>query len=181
MRKCWMAMLVLLASLVLISVCQGQATATLQEGDFAGVLFGTVWTDDGFENAHGGIKLGVQTVLDRGKGLWLRTIYTYYNFDPDPIQSLQTSGMLDWYVGKKWKVWFQTGVDTYLAGENTGVDLFGGFGLSRRMMTFENIDQSIPANVDMFAELSFTDADEQQTGNFMQVNIGIVFNAGKRR
>ncbi len=178
MHRLLMAVLVL-AFLMATSVCFGQAT--LQEGDFAGVLFGTVWTDDGFENAHVGLKIGAQTVLDHDKGLWLRTIYTQYNFDPEPLRTLQTAAMLDWYVGKKWKVWFLTGVDSYLAGENTGADLFGGFGLSRRMATFQNVDRSIPANVDMFAELSFTDADEQRTGNFMQVNIGVVFNAGKRR
>jgi len=168
------------AFLMVTSVCFGQV-ATLQEGDFAGVLFGTVWTDDGFDNTRGGVKFGAQTVLDHDKGLWLRTIYSQYNFDPEPMRTLQTAAMLDWYVGKRWKAWFLTGVDSYLAGDNSGADLFGGFGLSRRMLTFNNVDRVIPANLDLFAEFSFTDADEQQTGNFMQVNIGVVFNAGKRR
>lgn len=144
-----------------------------------GLIMGSAQSDAGLqEEINGGFKIGGQFLLDKDRGLWLRTIYSEWNMKPiDGIQSLQTCALIEWYLGKLWSFYGMAGAESYLSGENTGSDLFVGFGASRRVWTAEFIGpaSSIPAHADVFAEMSFTDADGEATGNFLQVNVGVAF------
>lgn len=145
------------------------------------VLIGSAQTDaDMQEEINGGFKIGGQFLLDKDRGLWLRTIYSDWNMKPiEGIQSLQSAALIEWYVGKMWSLYGMAGAESYLSGENTGTDLLLGFGMTRRVWTSKAEGfgplTDIPAHIDMFGEISFTDADGQATGNFIQVNVGVAF------
>lgn len=170
----------LLLTLLVLTMLPISVTFAQTEGNMAGLLYGSVWTEDNFDNTHGGLKLGMQTAIDQEKGVWLRVVYSQYNFDPEPIQTLGISGIFQWYAGKKVNFWFVTGTEAYMDGVNDGADLFTGLGFSRSIWTVNNSDWAIAPKVSMFGEVTFTDAGGQSTGNFVQFNLGLSFNRGKQ-
>lgn len=152
----------------------------LQESGTSLVLMGSTFTNDKFKSVSGGIKFGGILPLLPDQGIYLRTVYSRFNFGKDSAMSnIETQALSDWYLGKKWKLYVMLGGATYTGGENGGTDFIAGVGASRRIWTAAYEVGAISAGLDVYGEISFTDATGQNTGSFAQLNIGLKFNKGK--
>lgn len=185
MRK----VLIILTIALLLPISMAVRGETLQESSTQIVLMGSAWNDDNLVRGFdAGVKIGVQTSLDAGKGLWLRATYAEWNItgidkselsaeEPDPSansRSIGISALMDWAVGKKWKFYVPLGAEIYVDGPLTGTDLLVGLGASRRIWTFDKTPGvAIPAHFDVFTDLTFADGDGQFAGNYIQLNIGV--------
>lgn len=156
----------------------------LEESGTSLVLMTSAFTDSKFEDFSGGLKLGGILPFDDGHTIFVRVIYSRINFgkNKEDLESLQGTMLMDWYLGSKWKFYATVGADKYLSGPNSGADFAAGVGLSRRIWTDqEPILSLIPASFDLYGELMLTDATKQETGTFVQLNVGLKFNkAGKK-
>lgn len=181
--------LIVLTIALLLPISMVAQAQMLEESSTQLVLMGSAWNDNGLVRGFdAGFKFGVQTSLDAAKGLWLRATYAEWNLtdidratlsaeEPDPaanVRSIGLSGLLDWAVGKKWKIYVPLGAEIYVDGPLTGTDLIVGVGASRRIWTFDKTEGiRIPAHFDIFADLSFADGSGQFAGNYIQLNLGI--------
>lgn len=149
----------------------------LKESPLQAVLMGSGWTDNNFsEGLSGGITAGIQTSLDADRGLWLRVLYSRYNFGPSEAgESISISALMDWYLGKKWKFYLDFGPEFNVAGPLSGTDYFTSVGASRRLWTSDDPNLITQAHLDGFLEISFNDGSEQTSGNYLQLNIGLKF------
>ena len=168
--------------LLALLLCAGMAGAqALTESGFSGVAQFAAFTPNNFESVSGGFKLGVMTAVDADKSIFIRTVYNQFNVGPDkPLSSMEVAALTDWNVGKKWKIYALGGAQAYLGGENSGTDLMGGVGLSRRIWTDGSTLFPIPASLDLFLEGTGTDASGQVTGSYYQINFGFKFNKAGR-
>lgn len=184
-----MKRLTIITLAVLLLLPLSMKAQQLEESSTQLVLMGSAWNDDNLVRGFdAGFKLGVQTSLDAGKGLWLRATYAEWNLtdvdrsllseeEPDPAANARSMGLsvlMDWAIGKKWKFYVPLGAEVYVDGPLTGTDLFAGVGASRRIWTFEKTaGVTIPAHFDGFVDLTFADGSGQFAGNYIQVNLGI--------
>ena len=148
------------------------------QGDASLLVYGSAWTDDDFVTTHGGLKLGMQQRI--GEGTWMRWTYSQYNFDPEPIQSFGASFLFDWYAGKQLTIYLMTGAEGYVAGENSGIDLATGLSIARPVWEIQRMGWLVNPTVNVFADITFTDAGGQSTGSYAQFNLGIMFNRGAK-
>ncbi len=169
--------LIFLALAVLLLLPIGPTAQELKESPLQAIVMGSGWTDDGFTTGlSGGIKAGFQMPMDTDRGLWLRTLYSRYNFHPEETgESISLAVLMDWYIGKSWKFYFDVGPEFHLDGPLTGTDYFSSIGVMRRMWTSNSAKFSVPAHLDMFAEISFNDGSGQFAGDYLQLNIGFKF------
>ncbi|MBD3403789.1 hypothetical protein GF420_12895 [candidate division GN15 bacterium] len=146
-----------------------------EENPFRGVIAGAAWTDDGFdEQIDFGMQTGFMTAVDRGKGLWLRTLYSRWNFQPDePIQSLSVDAIIEFDVGSGFTVYGVGESDNYVGGDNKGTDFGGGFGAAWRFHTFGEDSWLVPGNLALFVEVDYVDAGTQPTGSFIGAKLGL--------
>lgn len=166
-----------LIALALPMVSQAQTTK-LQETGTSLILMNSVFTDSKLKDFSGGIKIGTILPLDKDKGLFLRTCYSRFNFGPNnQMSSVEVTALSDWYIGHLWKLYALMGGNAYTGGDNNGTDLIAGIGLSRRIWT-EPLSTGIPAGLDLYGEISFTDATGQTIESFAQLNFGVKFNKG---
>ena len=174
-----MVIVAIFAIFVSGAVAQETAPTTLVNSGTSAFVMATGWSEQPFQSFNGGIRAGITLPLDGQKGLFLRTAYQSLNFQGDQIQSLEVMPLLTWYVGNKWTFYLTGGLTGYVGGENTGFDGTGGFGIARRVWTQPQGDFLIPACIDLFAELTFTDAGGQPTGGLAQISAGIqIFKTG---
>ena len=140
-------------------------------------IMATGWSEQPFQSFEGGLRAGLTLPLETDRGLYLRTAYQSLNLTGgDLIQSVEIMPLLSWYVGTKWEVYLTGGLTGYVGGDNTGFDATGGFGAARRLWTQPQVTSLIPASVDVFGEISFTDAGGQPSGGMAQLSIGLRLN-----
>lgn len=167
---------------LLVSVCAVGAMAQdapkqLTSTGTSAFIMATGWSEKPFTSFEGGVRAGITLPLDSEKGLFLRTAYQSLSLtDGDAIQSIEVMPLLSWYVGTKWEFYLTGGLTGYVGGENSGIDGTGGFGVARRLWTQTQGTFVIPASIDVFGEVSFTDAGGQPSGGLAQLSIGIKIN-----
>lgn len=164
-------------------LANAQAKPQLVNSGTSAFVMATGWSEQPFQSFEGGLRAGLTVPLESDRGLYLRTAYQSLNIvGGERIQSIEIMPLLSWYVGSKWEVYLTGGLTGYVGGENSGVDATGGFGAARRLWT-QQADPGgspIPSSVDVFGEISFTDAGGQPTGGMAQLSIGLRWNkAGK--
>lgn len=138
--------------------------------------FGTVQTSDGFKSVDGGLRLGIITPLDFDRGLFLRIVGGRVNFGDNDITTIQPTAMMNWSLGKKWDLWVTGGVDLYINDSpNEGSDFVGGLGASRVFYASKD-----GPTFRGWGELSLTDATNQSTGKYGQLNVGITITPPKK-
>lgn len=169
---------VLLIALVagLLAATAFTQTVPLKESGTSLYAMASGWGVNNFKEVGAGLNVGFITSIDKDRGIFLRVGYSSLNFGVDRgglTQSVQAMPGLTWYVGKKWVVWVSGGLAGYTTGENSGADALGGIGFSRRIWTSDDATKLVPANLDLFAEVLFTDGGGQPTGSFGQINFGI--------
>lgn len=150
----------------------------LQSSGTSAFVMASGWSQQPFESFEGGIRAGLILPLDKEKGLSLRTAYQSLNIvGGDNIQSIEIMPLLTWYIGTKWEFYLTGGLTGYVGGDNSGFDGTGGFGVARRIWTQPQGGAFlIPASLDLFGEVSFTDAGGQPSGGLAQLSVGIRFN-----
>lgn len=123
-----------------------------------------------------GLKLGTIVPLDGGKNMYLRTLYSRWNFRPNsPIQSIKINLLVEYWLGKGWWVYGLGGGDFFVGGDNKGGDWSGGFGGAKTILTVHNDQKVQDGRLDVFADIDFTDASGQVTGSYFQLNFGVKF------
>lgn len=170
-------LLILLVALILPVLLQAQE---LKQSPTQAVFMGSAWNDNSFSaQTDFGLKAGLQTALDQGKGIWIRVLYAQWQLRPSQTtQAFTTSILTDWYIGKKWTFYIDFGGESYVDGPLTGTDLFAGVGTTRRVWTDNRPGYDIPAHLDLFGEIKFADGSGQITGSYVQINMGIKFGRG---
>lgn len=164
--------------LLLIPVVALSATAgQLQSSGTSAFCMVSGWSQQPFDKFDSGIRAGLILPLDKEKGLSLRTAYQSLSISgSDRIQSVEVMPLLSWYIGTKYEFYLTGGITGYVGGENSGIDGTGGFGVARRIWTQPAGTSLIPASLDLFGEISFTDASGQPSGGLGQLSIGLRFN-----
>ncbi|HET6455551.1 MAG TPA: hypothetical protein VFI02_14190 [Armatimonadota bacterium] len=170
----------LLVAVLLFTLVPLKVSFAQEQPAVAGYTMGSFWVEDDLaEDSWGaGAKIGVIVPLDAGRGLSLRIGYGQVHFGPaDPVHVLEPSALLSWYAGKKWDFYVHFGAETYVEGGEgmSGTDLVAGFGASRVVWTDSDPSWAIPAQLSLFGEVVFAEADEQPTGSYAQINIGATF------
>jgi hypothetical protein len=151
-------------------------TPQIKENSLYGYCMASTWTTDKFSSANGGISLGTIISIDADRKLSLRTGYSSLNFgENNDVQLIEIMPLLSWYIGEKWTFYATGGICGYVSGPDDGIDARGGFGASRRLWTDNKFVGKIPASFDIFGELILTQARDQITNGYMQVNLGIRF------
>ena len=175
-----MRKLLLLATLVALLVAGpgGPVFSQEESPNLSLVFMGAGMVDDEFENPTGGLAVGAIKSIAGEQDVFVRVVYSKFNLTPgEPMQSLKPSLIWKMAVGKNWHLWLvPAGADVYLSGENRDVDMFVGAGAQRRIWTMAEGN-----GFNLFGELSFTDADAQKYGNFLQFNFGLVFDYPKKK
>lgn len=147
-----------------------------EQSPFAFVLMGSGFVEDNFDQDTwgGGVKLGFLQKLDKTKGLYLRTLYSRFEFGEKSAltHSLDYSLLLKWYAGRKWDIYMNLGASTHIGGEFSGTDPIGGVGFSRIIYTDDSGNNTKPFTAKAFFEIDLADSDGQLAGNYAQVNIG---------
>ncbi len=170
----------LLATLVLgwIFGFHPQPVEAQKNSDLSLVFMTAGMVDDEFENLTGGLVFGAIKSIDSDRDLYVRLAYSQFNLTPGEakMRSIKPSLMWKLMIGKSWHLWLvPAGADIYLTGENRDVDMFLGFGGQRRLWTMEG-----GSGFNFFGECSFTDADAQKFGNFVQLNLGFIYDWTKK-
>lgn len=171
-----------LCVLLLVMACSMSAVAqttppTLQSSGTSAFAMVSGWSEKPFQKFEGGIRAGLTLPLESERGLYLRTAYQSLNIvGGENIQTIEVTPLLSWYIGTKWEFYLVGGLTGYVGGENSGIDATGGFGFARRVWTQQPGTSVIPASIDFFGEVSFTDAGGQPVGGRGQLNLGIRFN-----
>lgn len=169
--------LVAVMALILFMVAPVGAQERLTSSGTSAFIMVTGWSEQPFTSFDGGIRAGLTLPLESDRGLFLRTAYQSLNLTGgDNIQSVEIMPLLNWYVGRKWEVYLTGGLTGYVGGDNTGFDATGGFGVARRLWTQPQGTSIIPASVDIFGEISFTDAGGQPSGGMAQLSLGLRLN-----
>ena len=147
------------------------------DADLSLVFMGAGMVDDDFERLTGGLAMGAIKSVDSDQNMFVRFTYSQFNLTPgEPIQSIKPALLWKFNLGHKWHFWLvPAGADVYLSGENNNVDMFVGAGAQRRIWTLDDGN-----GFNAFGEISFTDADPQQYGNFLQFNFGLIFDYPKK-
>ena len=173
-------LLIVLAVLLVLPVTMKAQELRQSPMQFVAMFSG--WTDNTFSSGvDAGFKAGFQTPLDHGRGLWVRTMYDKWRLHPVPegenstSQSISMTVLWDWYIGKKWDIYFEMGPDFYLDGPLTGTDWGGGIGASRRFWTGNQENVTVQPHFDIFTEVSFKDGSGQFSGDYLQLNLGVKF------
>jgi len=148
--------------------------------DMSGVAFGTVSTFDDFKHTDFGGRLGFQIPFDSDRGMTLRMVYSHIDLGESKMTTIAPTMLWEWYLGKKWDIWWTLGGEAYLDGPNEGFDYVTGFGVSRKIATI-NKDWPSPASLEGFGEITFTDASGEATGSYAKLNLGVVFSPGSSK
>ena len=140
----------------------------------SGFYDGNGETTDGIKDDWGaGFKIGLDTKI--GAGLTGRLLYNKIKVGAaKSAKSLQATLLREWYVGKQWGFYLTGGTENYIEG-SSGIDMVGGFGASRVILTDKSENYKTPLIIRGFAEILFTDAEDEtsSSGNFAQINLGI--------
>lgn len=161
-------------AIALVLICaplvMGQADNPLR-----GVVAGAAWSDDHFsQELDFGLKTGIIVPIDMGRGLWLRTLYSRWNYRPDaPIQSIQIDVLIEFELSRSFKLYGVGESDNYVGGDNRGTDFGGGIGAAYRFYTWGEADNWFPGSLDVFTELNYVDAGSQPTGTYLGAKIGL--------
>lgn len=169
MRK----LLLILAVLILLpfKVSWGQS----DDSKVSIVFMGSAAALNGLSDWQGGFSFGTQFPfpgLD-AKSIHTRLIYSQFNINPDaPMRTIEPAALIDFYVGKKWHIWWTAmGIEAYTDGPNSGMNLFTGLGVGRRMWTIGEKDNQV--GFDLFLETNFINADGEDTGNYVDLSLGL--------
>lgn len=152
-----------------IKVTFGQ---TVDPGKVSMVFMGSAAVMQDGSNWQGGFSIGTQFPFPglESKGVQTRLVYSQFNISPDaPMRSIEPCALIDFYVGKKWRVWWKAiGLEAYTDGANLGTALYTGAGIGRRMWT---VGDDNKLGVDLFLEASFVDASGKSTGSYGDLNL----------
>jgi len=166
--------------LLMLAVVPISVSAQNDVAPISGVVMGSGFVEDNLDGSTwgGGLKFGFQTSLDADRSLSLRTMYNRFEFGPAERsgEAFTIAVLSQWWLGKKWSLYIMPGTENYVGdGDFSGTDWFGGIGFTRLIWTDGAEGWSIPAQAKVFAEVVFVDADAQPTGNYFQMNIGLLF------
>ena len=142
-------------------------------GEVSMVFMGSAAALNGLSDWEGGFALGTQFPfpgLD-AKVIHARLVYSQYNISPDaPMRTIEPCAIVDFYVGKKWRIWWKAiGVEAYTDGANSGIALYTGVGIGRRIWTIGENEKKV--GVDLFLESSFVGADGKETGDYADLSL----------
>lgn len=142
-------------------------------GKVSMVYMGSVAALNGLSDWDGGFALGAQFPFPglEAKDIHVRFVYSQYNISPDaPMRTIEPCAIIDFYVGKKWRIWWKAiGLEAYTDGLNSGMALYTGAGIGRRIWTIEGTENKL--GIDLFLESSFVNADGKETGDYADVSL----------
>jgi len=165
---------VILAVLLMLPI--SMSLKAQEESPYSILTMAAAGVNDGFESWSGGFLVGGRYPVAKDGDVGVQVVYSQFNWNPEaPLQIIQPVGVVEFDLGKNYRLDLFSGGQFYIDGQNTDANLLAGFGAAKKILSFSK-ENATPGSIDLMTQMLIVNANDNSTGNYWQLGLGLQIN-----